>query len=381
LSPPSLYPKDSKFQASEILKPFDFTTHPDWPINPPLNFDLTQHTTEKMPEEKVAAEPPLTPIKNPTITPRRVEFPPPSQQVENKTYPNPQIISGNILHQTIKSMKIFTSSVSQNPSPAFVDIKLSSPTNIGDKSKCIKIKALHNRGCAKMVIKHSVFEHLVALGHIEIMKPECQIVLISCTGEAQPIEGSAHIILHFEGTNGINTAYQLNVLVHTALSQDFLLGRDFTGSDAKAFETNKHLYLTDNFDLFWDPNRTSEQNKTLCQIPLLSTQGPLVRVSTNHATVIPPFQMSSIKTHIHKHDNPARYLPAYKASPTNYEVKTCSIKNVDALPFLMQFEEPHKLYIPVYYNTLEDIIIEADTEIAEIKMYSTDVDAEWQSEN
>ncbi len=199
-------------------------------------------------------------------------------------------------------------------------------------------------------------------------------MLISCTGEAQPIEGSADIILHFEGTNGINTAYQLNVLVHTALSQDFLLGRDFTGSDAKAFETNEHLYLTDNFDLFWDPIRTSEQNKTLCQIPLLNTRGPLVRVSTNHATVIPPLQMSSVKTHIHKHDNPARYLPTYKASPTNYEVKTCSIEHVDALPFLMQFDAPHELYIPVYNNTLEDIVIDADTEIAEIKIYSTDVD-------
>jgi hypothetical protein len=61
--------------------------------------------------------------------------------------------------------------------------------------------------------------------------------------------------------------------------------------------------------------------------------------------------MSSIKTHIHKHDNPARYLPAYKASLTNYEVKTCSMENVEALPFLMQFKEPHELYIPVYNNT------------------------------
>jgi hypothetical protein len=168
-------------------------------------------------------------------------------------------------------VKIFTSSVSQNPALAFVDIKLSSPENIGDKSKCIKIKALHNSECAKTVIKHSVFEQLVQLGHIEILKPERQIMLISSTGEAQPIEGSADIVLHFEGTNGINTSYQLKVLVHTALSQDFLLRRDFTGSDAKAFETNEHLYLTDNFDLFWDPIRTSDQNKALCQIPLLST--------------------------------------------------------------------------------------------------------------
>jgi hypothetical protein len=145
MSPPSLYPKDSKFQASEILKPFDFTTHPDWPVD----YHLEKHTTEKMPEETVTDQRPLQPTQNPTISPRRVEFPPPSQQVENKSYPNPQIISGNILHQTTKSVKIFTSSVSQNPSLAFVDIKLSSPTNIGEESKCIKIKALHDSGCAK----------------------------------------------------------------------------------------------------------------------------------------------------------------------------------------------------------------------------------------
>jgi hypothetical protein len=72
--------------------------------------------------------------------------------------------------------------------------------------------------------------------------------------------------MHFRGTNGINTAYQLNVLVQMALSQDFLLCRDFNRWDAKAFETNEHLYLTVNFDLFWDPIKTSEQNKTLCQI-------------------------------------------------------------------------------------------------------------------
>jgi hypothetical protein len=163
---------DSTTQASEKQIPFDFTTHPDWPINLPLNYNLTKQTTENMQEEVQTAERPTTPIPNLAITPQQVEFPPPSQQIENKRYPNPQIISGNILHQATKSVKIFTSSVSQNPALAFLDIKLSSPDNIGDESKCIKIKALHDSGCAKMVIKHSVFKRLAQLGHIEILKPE-----------------------------------------------------------------------------------------------------------------------------------------------------------------------------------------------------------------
>jgi hypothetical protein len=40
----------------------------------------------------------------------------------------------------------------------------------------------------------------------------------------------------------------------------------------------------------------------------------------------------------------------------------------------MQFEEPHELYIPVYNNTHEDIVIKADTKIAKIKIYSMDID-------
>jgi hypothetical protein len=100
-----------------------------------------------------------------------------------------------------------------------MDIKLSSPDNI-------KIKALHDRGCAKTLIKHSLFEKLLQHGQTEIQKPERQIVLISCTGEAQPIEGSADIILHFEGSNGINTAYHLLsalLLSFLPLDPEFLL--------------------------------------------------------------------------------------------------------------------------------------------------------------
>jgi hypothetical protein len=78
MSPPFLYRKDSKTQASEITKPFDFTTHPDWPINPTLNYNLKEHTTEKMQKEVDTVERPKTLIPNSTITPRRVKFPPPS---------------------------------------------------------------------------------------------------------------------------------------------------------------------------------------------------------------------------------------------------------------------------------------------------------------
>jgi hypothetical protein len=100
-------------------------------------------------KKPATAERPSMPTPNSTISLRRVKYLPPTPKVESKSYLNQQIISGNILHQTKKSVKIITSSVSQNPALAFVDIKLSSPDNIRDESKYIKIKALYDSGCAK----------------------------------------------------------------------------------------------------------------------------------------------------------------------------------------------------------------------------------------
>jgi hypothetical protein len=94
----------------------------------------------QMDNEPAKAERPTTPTPNSTITLRRVEYLPQLSMGENKSYPNLQIISGNILDQTTKSLKMFTSSVSQNPALAIVDIKLSSPDKIGNESKCIKSK-------------------------------------------------------------------------------------------------------------------------------------------------------------------------------------------------------------------------------------------------
>jgi hypothetical protein len=50
-------------------------------------------------------------------------------------------------------------------------------------------------------------------------------------------------------------SFELNVIIHPNLNQDFLLGRDFTGSDAKALETNNHLVLTNTYKVFWEPVR------------------------------------------------------------------------------------------------------------------------------
>jgi hypothetical protein len=65
-------------------------------------------------------------------------------------------------------------------------------------------------------------------------------------------------MLHFTGDNGKTMSFELNAIFHPNLSQDFLLSRDFTGSDAKAYQTNNHLVLTNTYEVYWEhANRLS----------------------------------------------------------------------------------------------------------------------------
>ena len=279
-----------------------------------------------------------------------------------ETYP---IMTGNNKSEE-KVIKIYATSATENSALAFVDITLTSRKNAENLDKGLQIKALHDSGCAKTVIKSSVFHQLCEQGFIEMQQPEQNIVLMSCTGELQPVEGIADIILHFKGENGIDISYELSILIHSSLSQDFLLGRDFTGSDAKAFETNEHLYLTNNFSIYWDPIRTAEQNKTLCQVKLYNTRQTATRVSANHCTIVEPYSIKVIKCHLNKHDSPQAKMSVNNT--LTFEVKNSLLPSIKTADFLSQFESPRNLEIAVYNDTPEDVIIEQDMQVAEIEL-------------
>ncbi len=127
------------------------------------------------------------------------------------------------------------------PGLAYVNITLSSPEQFFAQAKT-HVRALHNSGCAKSIIHQKIFDELCKRGQIEIIPPERPTVIISYSGEVQPVTGTANIILHSEGINNVQKSFQLNVLVHNGTTQDFLLGR--------AFETNHFLFLTDDPDSY-----------------------------------------------------------------------------------------------------------------------------------
>ena len=111
-------------------------------------------------------------------------------------------------------------------------------------------------------------------------------VLVTATGVTQAITAIANVVLHLEGLNGVTMAFPLEVMVHPDLSHDFLLGRDFTGSETKSFNTNSQMYLTQNpegpvHDLVW--------KKLFCEVPFLNKGTKSKYVATNTMLNIPPF--------------------------------------------------------------------------------------------
>ena len=88
------------------------------------------------------------------------------------------------------------------------------------------------------------FNEFLSKGDIEQKQPT---VVVTCTGASERILGMADIFMHFKGENGTKMTFELNIVVHPTINQDFLLGRDFTGSDFKVAETNSHIYLSQNY--------------------------------------------------------------------------------------------------------------------------------------
>jgi hypothetical protein len=201
---------------------------------------------------------------------------------------------------------------------------------------------LHDSGCAKTIINKKVFDKLLEKGHIEVYQPERPTVIVTASGEAQQITGTADILLHFEGLHGIQKSFELNVIVHAGITQDFLLGRDFTGSDARAvipkvcsadhwwsarlakvvrkwlyssifcaraFETNKFLFLTDDPDGYLDSIGNAIKNGDLCQVPILGSKPAPLHVAANNVTIIPPFENGRIIGTLAKDPNRQYQLP------------------------------------------------------------------------
>ena len=269
--------------------------------------------------------------------------------------------------------KVFISDFNAAPGLAYVDLKIS-PLNCLSPENRIEIRALHDSGCAKSIIKTSVFNDLQKRGVIKIINPPQKMSIVSCTGEQQSITGLADIMLHFEGDHGVEMSFELNVIIHPTLSQDFLLGRDFTGSDAKAFETNSHLVLTDTYSVYWEPVRMQRKNKSLCFVPIVRARFAPMHVATNQLTIIPPFSSVQVTCTLQKSDTKSYQLPLETNGKTTFEVVNSLIPRIKTLPMASEYDATNNIVIPLCNPTHEDIVIEQGEHVAEIDIWREEME-------
>jgi len=259
------------------------------------------------------------------------------------------------------------------PGLAHIDLQISSTKNKNDELHWINVTALHDSGCAKTVIRSATLEKLQQHGIVEVISQIEPIVLVSCTGEEEETTGTADIMLHFKGDNGTTKSFELNVIVHPTISQDFLLGRDFSGSDAKAFETNSHIYLTDQYDLYFDPVATGVDNKSLCRVPLLASRPTPMYVAASAHTTISPMSYVEIYCTAFK-SGVKQYQPLKTRGTQTFEMLNSLVPRLRHMPVALEFHDATKIPIWLYNDTHEEIVIDQNTPVAEILLWREEVE-------
>ena len=267
--------------------------------------------------------------------------------------------------------------ISMNPIIAYVTILL----RASQHSAPIEVRALHDSGCAKTIMSLQTYNRLLETGHIPI-QPLQDISISSCTGERSKPVGITSIYLIFEGDNGNIASFPHDVLVHETVEYDFMLGRDFTGSKYKLYETNNHLYLSNDIELIQcnNINKLLEQAKTLAiDVPIQNEyHSSFKRLLTNKETTLPPFSTAVISCSLADIDS-------HPILNTIEDILMFEILNIIPTP-LTTYTALHPLtkvtdiQIPIHNPTNEDIVISAKSYIADIqttsdinRIYSLDI--------
>ena len=236
----------------------------------------------------------------------------------------------------------------------------------------VPITALHDSGCSKTIMSYELYKRLIPLGVAEIYQdPRYQAVRLA-SKEVQRIKGVTDINIHFQGENDCTKSYFLNVIVHEGLAQDFFLGRDFTGSEAKAFETNEHIYLTYDHECYLDSIKANLRNKKLCKVPLLSVKEAPVTISNNKAVVIPPYSPVTITCHVTQ--KPNNGIPLQTKGQSTFEVTQICQPRVKTIAAIYPLINPSNIDITVFNDTPEEYYIPANIEIAQITLGSSMVE-------
>ena len=258
-----------------------------------------------------------------------------------------------------------SSDVRTNPQLAFIRLEVGKHS-VGHAFHAVK--ALHDSGCSASIISKSTFDNIPDKENIKINETPSTYV-VTVTGEKTPVYGSAVLYLRFTGENGTVLTLPHEVYIHDNVQYDFLLGRDFTGSNTKLFETKEHLYLTaetDDTDIedFWE-----RAKHTTCNVALITQKcnEKTYTVQTTCATILPPHSMTTLQCSFV--DSDILPIPVTRGQPVTFEVLNVRQPRLKCPTALFTYDNPDKIIIPIYNDTFNDYIVDSYCPIAQISIW------------
>ena len=167
-------------------------------------------------------------------------------------------------------------------------------TDTGNKDNPghINIVALHDSGCAQSVLRTDVLHEMIQQGiSVRLVPTPPKFTVVTAAGVKHTPDGLARIQITFNKDTDNELSYPVTVIVYKHLSQQFLLGRDFTGSQYKICETNDYMYLgaSRQHGILGIPTDSQIRNNQACRVTLITTSGYAPKyVRSNRSLTIPP---------------------------------------------------------------------------------------------
>ncbi|EFX61151.1 hypothetical protein DAPPUDRAFT_122492 [Daphnia pulex] len=211
----------------------------------------------------------------------------------------------------------------------------------------------------------STFRRIPEHEHLKI-NPAENTYVSSVTGQLTPVKGSVEIYLTFHGDNGTSITFPHEVFIHDDIEHDFILGRDFTGSEAKMLETPTYMFLTAepeslDLDTFWE-----KAKHTYCDVPLIPhDKGQrLFKMLTTETILIPAYSRGLVTTTFEQ--NTFIPIPVQKGKPVSFEVTNVLLPQLETPSALYEYVDSNNVQFTLWNMSYDDIIIPKGSSVAQI---------------
>jgi len=170
----------------------------------------------------------------------------------------------------------------------------------------------------------------------------------SCSGEKAKIAGHAALKFTFQGENGKIVSFIHDVLITDCVQHPLLVGRDFTGSQAKLMETNSHLYLLENPNSGYD-SEYNLQDENVADVPIILQFLQKLLISNKLDVLIPPQTLTSVPCTL---TDTVDLRLLIKQKNVFFEVKTINKPNIRSPEALLLFTNTNQLNILILNASL-----------------------------